>query len=251
MHCSLKKGKGEVYAALSTVGSYYAYAALSTGFRFRIERMHESIKNNNLLQLFNSWALTPMLALCFVNTERDVYIVVWIKVLVGWLKIGNSEPSSSPRYKFYILYWLFRERWLFGLKLLTMRRLWRDWTYLYGYTRLYSTRRADSAASAGAVLRSRERVRARVSVRWRGRGDGKRAGHDLPLRPGYYVIWGQQLSAARARKIDDVVGRAPAPENSLHPFSATDFPNAVQWDSSEAEIMCVIKPTLAISFARI
>jgi len=45
----------------------------------------------------------------------------------------------------------------------------------------------------------------------RGMGE-QRAGHDLPLRPGYYVICGQQLSAARARKIDDVVGEAPAPE---------------------------------------
>jgi len=83
-------------------------------------------------------------------------------------------------------------------------------------------------------------------------GDGEqRAGHDLPLRPGYYVICGQQLSAARARKIDDVVGEAPAPEKPPLFLVVPDFPNAAQWDNSETEIMCVIKPTLAISFARI
>lgn len=142
--------------------------------------------------------------------------------------------------------------WLFNIceRLLTMRRLWRDWTYLYSYTRLYPNGGAAHQAnnllqSASPAACERESKRARE---WeRGRNPCSGATHDLPCALGfrffgktnrkrYYVIYraiiiGKSKSQSRNRgsrpssdascgnnsntklvrtKIDDVVVNAPA-----------------------------------------
>lgn len=126
--------------------------------------------------------------------------------------------------------------------LLTMRRLWRDWTYLYGHTRLY-----PSKGAAASEQRSEQRCQLLARVRARasekrpqnptylvhstrlGSSIFARARSVILLRhsPTIIITNGQQRQRAEAagrdggsrgnkmqlvrEKIDDVVVRAPAP----------------------------------------